>query len=284
MSTPDYTIDQAAAVGRPRFVDYLVRFFKSRRLWRTVLSLAGAFAFLALWDYASGNVWAVYILPSPIDVFNQMKELVQDGTVWNAFWATLRKTLYGWGAAFVIGVPIGLLMGRYRYANAFFQDFVYILANVPLLVYAVISLVIFGVSDTGPAFVVLLLVLPAVAINTAAGVKSADEGLLSMSRSFNRSPVAVTKNVIFPAVTPFLLAAGRVSFADSWKLAALTETFGGSSGIGFELNTSFELYSVVDALAWMFFFVIFVILIERILLLPAERRIFSWRNPGEKLV
>jgi len=51
MSTPDYTINQAAAAERPRFVDHMVRFFKSRRLWRTVLSLAGAFAFLALWDY-----------------------------------------------------------------------------------------------------------------------------------------------------------------------------------------------------------------------------------------
>jgi NitT/TauT family transport system permease protein len=283
MSTPDYTIT-AGEAARMRFMDYLVRFFKSRRLWRTVLSIAGAIGFLALWNYASGNIWATYVLPSPIDVVNKMVDLLKEGVVWTAFSATLKKTLLGWGAAVVIGIPMGLLMGRYRYANAFFQDFVYTLANVPLLVYAVISLVLFGISDIGPAFVVLLLVLPAVAINTAAGVKSADEGLLSMSRSFKRSPAAVTRNVIFPAVTPFLLAAGRVSFADSWKLAALTETFGGSSGIGFELNTSFELYSVVDALAWMFFFVIFVILIERVLLLPAERRIFSWRNPGDKLV
>ena len=210
-----------------------------------------------------------------------MKELIQDGVVWDAFSKTLLKTTMGWGAAVLVGVPIGLLMGRYRYANAFFQDLVYTLANVPLLVYAVVSLIVFGISDFGPAFVVLLLVLPAVAINTAAGVASADEGLLSMSRSFRRSSGAVRLNVITPAVMPFLLAAGRVSFADSWKLAALTETFGGSSGIGFQLNTAFELYSVVDALAWMMFFVVFVIAIERVLLLPAERRIFAWRNPGE---
>jgi len=174
-------------------------------------------------------------------------------------------------------------MGRYRYANAFFHDLVYLLANVPLIVYAVLALVLFGISPIGPAFVVMLLVLPSAAINTAAGVRSADEGLLAMSRAFNRKTAAVRLNVILPAVLPFLLAAGRVSFADSWKLEALSETFGGSgAGIGFELKKSFELFSVVDALAWMMFFVVFIILIERVLLLPGERRIFAWRNPGSE--
>lgn len=278
MSTTDYTLRQQTGAG---FADALLRLLRDRRLKRMAFSLLGAAAAIGLWSYASGNVFATYVLPSPLDVATRMKDLLQGGLVWDAFSQTLIKTMLGWLAAVVVGVPMGLAMGRYRYANAFFQDFVYILANVPLLVYAVISLILFGISSKGPAFVVLLLVLPAVAINTAAGVASADEGLLSMSRSFRRSTRAVRVNVITPAVMPFLLAAGRVSFADSWKLAALTETFGASNGIGFQLHTSFELYSVVDALAWMMFFVLFVILVERALLLPTERRIFAWRNPGE---
>jgi NitT/TauT family transport system permease protein len=171
-------------------------------------------------------------------------------------------------------------MGRFRYARAFFHDLVYLLANVPLVVYAVASLVIFGISDIGPAFVVMLLVLPAVAINVAAGVASADEGLISMSRSFRRSGAEVARYVIVPAVLPFLLAAARVTFADSWKLEALTETFGSSSGVGFQIQKAFTSFSVLDALSWMMFFVIFIIIVERLLLAPSERRIFAWRNPG----
>jgi len=106
----------------------------------------------------------------------------------------------GWGAAVAFGLPIGLLMGRFRYAAAFFHDLVYLLANVPLVVYAVVSLVVFGISDIGPAFVVMLLVLPAVAINVAAGVHSADQGLISMSRSFRRDGSSVARFVIIPAV------------------------------------------------------------------------------------
>jgi NitT/TauT family transport system permease protein len=254
--------------------------FRSRAVARVGLSLLGAASFLGLWAALSEWKFEPVVLPSPFAVVDNMAELVKEGLVGEAFLKSLQKTTMGWGAAVAIGIPVGLLMGRYRYARAFFHDIVYLLANVPLVVYAVVSLVIFGISDIGPAFVVMLLVLPAVSINVAAGVASADQGLLAMSRAFERRTGVVARHVIVPAVLPFLLAAIRVSFADSWKLEALTETFGSSSGVGFQIHKAFTTFSVLDALSWMMFFVIFVIVIERLLLAPAERRIFAWRNPG----
>jgi NitT/TauT family transport system permease protein len=188
--------------------------------------------------------------------------------------------MVGWLLAFVIGIPIGLLMGRYRYARAFFHDFVYIFANVPLLVYAVVALIIFGISPWGPAFVVALEAFTGIALNVAAGVESVDRGLLSMSRSFRRSSRTTMRAIVFPSVVPFLFASGRVSFANSWKLAALAETFGGYLGVGYQLEKAFQTYSVVTLLAWMFFFVIFVVLVERLLITPAEKRVFAWRDPA----
>jgi NitT/TauT family transport system permease protein len=246
---------------------------------RTAWSLLGLGTALAVWSLASAYYFAPIVLPGPWDVASTMWQLLVDGKVWSNFIASLLKTLMGWGAAIVLGVPIGLLMGRYRFARAFFHDFIYLLANVPLIVYGVLSLILFGISDIGPAFVVLLLVLPGVSINVAAGVESAERGLIAMSRAFRRSNRQIVVNVITPAVVPFLLAGGRVSFADSWKLEALTETFGGSSGVGYEINKAFQAFSVVDALAWMMFFVIFVLLIERVVLARLERKVFAWRDP-----
>jgi NitT/TauT family transport system permease protein len=253
---------------------------RGRAVARVALSLLGGASFIGLWAALSAWVFEPFVLPSPRMVVENMIDLLEEGIVIPAFLKSLYKTMMGWGAAVALGVPIGLLMGRFRYARAFFHDLVYLLANVPLVVYAVLSLVVFGISDIGPAFVVMLLVLPAVAINVAAGVASADEGLISMSRSFRRSGAEVTRYVIVPAVLPFLLAAARVTFADSWKLEALTETFGSSSGVGFQIHKAFTAFSVLDALSWMMFFVIFIIVVERVLLAPAERRIFAWRNPG----
>lgn len=251
-----------------------------RRGAATFYSVLGALAFVLVWQLAATFLLEPYVLPSPLAVVRRMWDLIVGGEVWANFWTSLAKTLLGWVMALVIGLPIGLLMGRYRYAKAFFHDLVYVAANVPLIVYAVLSLIVFGISSIGPAFVVMLLVLPAVALNVAAGVESADRGLLAMSRSFRRSGRQVARNVIMPSVIPFLFAGGRVSFADSWKLEALTETFGGTEGVGFQLEKAFQVFSVVNLLAWMMFFVIFVIVIERLVLAPLERRIFAWRDPS----
>jgi NitT/TauT family transport system permease protein len=250
---------------------------------RTAYGLLGLGSAIGIWALLSAFYFAPIVLPGPWEVASRMWELLRDGVVLSNFVASLGKTLLGWAAAVAIGVPMGLLMGRYRFARAFFHDLVYVLANVPLIVYGVLMLVLFGISVYGPAFVVMLMVLPGVSINVAAGVESAERGLLAMSRAFRRSNRQVVSNVIVPAVLPFLLAGGRVSFADSWKLEALTESFGGSSGVGYQVNKAFQVFSVVDALAWMMFFVIFVLLIERVVLARFERAIFAWRDPvGEK--
>lgn len=247
---------------------------------KILYSVLGGLAFLAVWAFFSAFVLEPYVLPSPGSVGAKMWELTTSGEVFTNFATSFMKTVVGWVGALAVGIPIGLLMGRYRYARAFFHDFVYIFANVPLLVYAVVALVIFGISPWGPAFVVTLEAFTGVAINTAAGVESVDRGLLSMSRSFRRSSGQTVRSIVFPSVVPFLFASGRVSFANSWKLAALAETFGGSSGIGFELEKAFQTFSVQTLLAWMFFFVIFVILVERVLITPLEHRVFAWRDPA----
>ncbi|MGH8927093.1 MAG: ABC transporter permease [Acidimicrobiia bacterium] len=268
MSTAEVTtetlLDETPIEGRP--------------LVANLYALVGALGFVGVWSAFAVLVFEPYILPPPWAVLARMWEFTTSGQVVFQFWASLWKTMVGWIMALVIGIPIGLAMGRFRYAKAFFHDLVYLAANVPLIVYGVLSLILFGISSMGPAVVVMLLVLPAIAINVAAGVESVDRGLLAMSRSFRRPSQQVMRNVIVPSVIPFLFAGGRVSFATSWKLEALTETFGGTIGVGFQLQKAFHTFSVVDLLAWMMFFVLFVVVVERVILVRLERRLFAWRS------
>src|SRR5215204_413164 len=151
----------------------------ARARWKaTAYSLLGAATLLAVWQIGSGFTRTEFdLLPAPLDVLKRMGDLtfgnelrgIEPGWVFVNFWETFRKTLLGFAGALVVGVPIGILMGRYRYAKNFFFDFVYLAANVPLIVYAILALLLFGIGDTGPAFVVALLVLPVISLNVAAG-------------------------------------------------------------------------------------------------------------------
>jgi NitT/TauT family transport system permease protein len=259
---------------------------RPRRRRATLYSLLGAAALLVAWALASQYTRTEFeLLPSPLEVGQRMWSFVvgdatrdiEAGTVFVNFWETLRKTLIGFAGALVVAVPIGILMGRYRYAKNFFFDLIYLAANVPLIVYAILSVLVFGLGDTGPAFVVALLVLPDIALNVAAGVEGVDRQLLSMSRAYRRPASAALRNIVMPAFAPFLFAAGRASFASSWKLAALAETFGGATGVGVQIRTAFQTFSVTNMLAWMMFFVLFVLLVERVLLMRLERYVFRYR-------
>jgi NitT/TauT family transport system permease protein len=218
-------------------------------------------------------------------IFGNEAEGIPPGWVFVNFWETFRKTLYGFAGALIIGVPIGILMGRYRYAKNFFFDFVYLAANVPLIVYAILGLLLFGLGDTGPAFVVGLLVLPVITLNVAAGVEGVDRNLLSMSRAFGLPSKSALRHIVVPSLAPFLFAGSRASFAASWKLAALAETFGGTTGVGVQIRKAFQGFSVTDMLAWMMFFVIFVVVVERVLLMRLERWVFRYRlKRGEDIL
>jgi NitT/TauT family transport system permease protein len=248
-----------------------------RSLAAQAYSIAGIAAFLAVWAFASSRM-EPYVLPSPWVVGARMVDLVLHGDVLHNFLMSFWRAVLGWLIAVLAGSLIGYLMGRYHYARAFFHDLIYLAANIPLIVYAIVAIVVFGISGMGPTSVVVLFVLPSIALNVSAGMMSVDQDLVAMSRSFDRSRAAVLKHVLIPTVTPFAFAGGRVSFADSWKLAALVETFGGSSGVGYQISRSYHLFSVRDLLAWMGFFVLFVVLIERLVLANVEHRLFRWRS------
>jgi NitT/TauT family transport system permease protein len=266
----------------------------SARWKATAYSLLGAISFLVVWQLASQYTRTEFdLLPSPLEVTSRMgdyifgneAEGIPPGWVFVNFWETFRKTLYGFAGALILGIPIGILMGRYRYAKSFFFDFVYLAANIPLIVYAILGLLIFGIGDTGPAFVVGLLVLPVITLNVAAGVEGVDQNLLAMSRSFGLPTQSALRHIVVPSLSPFLFAGSRASFAASWKLAALAETFGGTTGVGVQIRKAFQGFSVTDMLAWMMFFVIFVVVIERMVLMRLERWVFRYRlRRGEDML
>jgi NitT/TauT family transport system permease protein len=259
----------------------------ARNRWKARgYSLLGALTLLLVWWLASlYRPTEFELIPPPWTVAERMWGFivgdavrgVSPGWVFVNFWETFVKTLYGFIGAIAAGIPIGILMGRFRYAKAFFFDLIYITANVPLVVYSILALIIFGLGDTGPAVVVAFMVLPSITLNVAAGVESVDRGLLLMSQVYDRSTRQAVQHIVFPTFYPYLFAAVRNSFASSWKLAALTETFAGITGVGVQIRTAFQGFATADMIAWMLYFAVFVVVIERIGLMPLERWVFRYR-------
>jgi NitT/TauT family transport system permease protein len=72
-----------------------------------------------------------------------------------------------------------------------------------------------------------------------------------------------------------------MSFAVAWKVEALTEVFGGTNGVGFQIRNEYQLFNITGVIAWMALFIVFMLLVERLVLRKLENRILAWR-PEER--
>jgi NitT/TauT family transport system permease protein len=248
------------------------------RRWRQAAAVVlGWLAFFGVWAFASQVLFDPNRLPGPLDVADAMANIIRTGDVLTHFSSSLSKIGMGFGLAVLIGVPIGFLMGTTRYWRAFFHDPVIVAGSIPGITYAVLALVIFGIGLEGPILATALISMPYIALNVSAGLEGIDASLMTMSRAFNRRRKDIIRHVLVPSIAPFVFAGVRLSFALAWKVEALTEVFGSSKGIGFMIRRSYQLFSVVDVLAWTGLFVIFMLLLERVVLVRAERHLFRWR-------
>jgi NitT/TauT family transport system permease protein len=249
-----------------------------RRRIRGVAGLVvGVGGLLLVWTLLSEFVFGEFVLPPPLEIGREMWEIVRSGQFTHHFVPTITRLGYGFGLALLIGFPVGYLMGTSRWWRAFFHDMVMVAGSIPGITYAVMALVVFGISELGPILVVGLISMPYVAINVAEGVDSVDSTLVAMSDAFGRQRSSIVRHVVVPTVAPFAFAGVRLSFALAWKVEQLTEVFGSSKGVGFMIRKEFEDFSIPGTLAWVLLFILFMILLERFVLVQLERYLFRWR-------
>jgi NitT/TauT family transport system permease protein len=244
---------------------------------RYLAVVVGWLGFIGLWWLLSAWLGSEARLPSPPRVYQEIVIILQ-GDFWNQFWASIVRVGAGFIAAVLIGTPIGFLMGRSKYWGNFLQSPVVVAGSIPGLTYAVMAFVVFGISFWGPVLAVGLIAMPYVAINVAEGVRGVDRRLIDMSTAYGRNERQVFRHVVVPSVLPFIFAGVRLSFSLAWKVGTLTEVFGSSKGIGFQIRRNYQLFNMPAVIAWVLLFVAFMLLLERLVLVRIERRLFRWRQ------
>jgi NitT/TauT family transport system permease protein len=247
------------------------------RLRLGLARLAGYASFFLLWYLLSHHVFNTITLPSPWSVVEAMREIVAEGELWPNLLYTLRNFLIVFVLSYTLGTAIGIVMGRSRYWDSFFRDFILAGLTTPGLVFVFVGLMLFGISQSGRILPVVIIVTPLVVVNVVEGVQAIPRDLLDMSEAYGVSKARRVRHVLLPATAPFLFTAGRYAIAVGLRGTALVEVFGGSRGLGFQLRREFERFSVAGTLAWTLYLVIIVLLIERVVLRRAEKAFFRWR-------
>lgn len=224
------------------------------------------------------------LIPTPARVVDVMWEALSTGLFFEHLAISLVRILSGFVIALLIGSIVGVLMGAAWFWDEFFQDIVILGLSLPGLVYALLSVVVFGLGLTAPIVAIVAASFPFVAVNIREGVRALEKDLVDMSRSYQVPKSRLIRQVILPSLVPFFFAAVRVGFTIAWKVSVLTEVVGATNGIGYMIGISFDSFSVRGIVGWALLFGAVMLMIEYLILLPAERHFARWRPTVKQVI
>ena len=218
------------------------------------------------------------IVPGPIPVFKAMGQNIMSGQAFYHLYKTLLRVGLGLILTMVLGVGVGTIMGLSHKGELFLDSWVMVGLTVPAIVYSIVCLLWFGLNEVAAIIAIGTAAFPAVSISIWQGIKAMDMQLVNMGQAFHLSKTAIIRKIIFPQLLPHILASMRYALGICWKICTTVELIGMSSGVGFQLNYWFGLFSMAQVFAWTLLFLLVMFAIEYLIFKPLEQRLTRWRT------
>jgi NitT/TauT family transport system permease protein len=244
------------------------------------LRIGSILALLLVW-WLMSLVFPPTLIPKPWETFGEVTTIITTGDFFVEMGNTLRRVLVGFGIAMAVSIPLGILMGTLRSLESFFEPPVILGLTMPGLIWAVLMIMFFGLTETSAYSAVAVTILPMLAISIWQGTKSIDKDLIDMSNAFHASPWSKVVDVILPQLVSHILAAVRYGLGLAWKVVVVVEMFGFSNGVGYQVVRGFNVFSMKVVLAWAITFLVVMIVIEFGIIGWLERTITRWRPRAE---
>jgi nitrate/nitrite transport system permease protein len=194
-----------------------------------------------------GLIWEIVAMksdgiPSPGLTFEAAVKVFSDpfysngpndqGIGWNLL-ASLKRVAFGFGAAAVIGIPMGFMIGRFKFLSSMFNPLISILKPVSPLAWLPIGLLVFKAANPASIWAIFICSIWPMIINTAVGVQRVPQDYMNVAKVLNLSEWKILTKILFPSVLPYMLTGVRLSIGTAWLVIVAAEMLTGGVGIGF---------------------------------------------------
>ena len=192
------------------------------------------------------------------------------GIGWNVL-SSLKRVGIGFGLAALVGIPLGFITGRFRFASGMAAPIIALLKPVSPLAWLPIGLLVFKAANPAAIYVIFVCSLWPMIVNTAVGVRQIPQDYLNVARVLNLSEWKVFTKILFPAVLPYMITGVRLSIGVAWLVIVAAEMLTGGVGIGFWVWDEWNNLKVEHIIVAIFTIGIVGLLLEQMLMLAARR-------------
>ncbi len=203
--------------------------------------------------------------------------LVQTGAIGTNVLASLSALAVGFAISLIVGIGLGVLIGRIPLVEIALGPYVNALLAAPSLAFVPILFIFFGIGDATRVAVVFLYAVFIIIVNTATAVRTCDPQLLEMARAFGASRHLLFLRVILPDALPLMMAGVRLAMGRAVKGMINGEMFIALVGLGAQLRNYGGAFDAASVLAILLLIMIIAVVASWVVQL-VDHRLTWWAS------
>ncbi|TKI07205.1 ABC transporter permease [Martelella alba] len=182
-------------------------------------------------------------VPTPYEVWQQILQVASSNDYLINIYESMKRIMFGFFIALVLGVLMGILIGKYKLIHGLCMPAIEVLRPIPAIAWVPISIMLWPSSESSIVFITFLGAFFPILINTVHGVNTLDGVLIRAAKSLGASEVNLFLYVLLPGVLPSVFTGLEVGMGVAWVSLIAAEMISGQFGVGY---FTWESYSLVN--------------------------------------
>lgn len=200
----------------------------------------GIFSVIAgiiIWHIASLYTSPLF-LPSPVTVWNTTLEMIADGSLFESIAASAWRIAAGWAAGLIIGIPLGIFMGRFAVVRLLMDPYIEFFRFIPPIAFVTLAVIWLGPGEITKIALIFYTTVFIVTLNTIAGVNAVNPLRLQAARSLGATKLTEMTTVILPSTIPYMVTGARIAMGNSFLTVVSAEIVSSQTGLGATIWTA----------------------------------------------
>uniref|UniRef100_UPI00313DB906 ABC transporter permease n=1 Tax=Bacillus sp. OTU2372 TaxID=3043858 RepID=UPI00313DB906 len=203
--------------------------------------------------------------------------LVISGDLYAHFQASILRSLFGFGLAILVAIPLGLIIGWYPLASELLNPVLEVFRNTAALALLPVFILLLGIGETSKVSIVFFACTFPILLNTINAVRNVDPLLIKAAKSMALPSYRLFYKIILPASIPTIFTGIRMAGSSSILVLIAAEMVGAKEGLGFLINYSQQNFQIPQMYAGIITISLLGVAINY-LLISLERKFSSWKT------
>lgn len=213
----------------------------------------------------------------PSQILSSFLVMVESGVLVKAFWQSVQPFFAGYLLAALVGIPVGLVLGRYRIMEAAFGIYVMAGYATPLIALVPLLMVWFGLGFAVKMVIIFMLAFFPVCINTWVGVKAVPKTLVEVGTAFCAPQSRIMRQIVLPATLPYIIAGLRLAIGKAVIAMIIAEFLTAISGLGGIIINAANSFRTAEMFVPIICVMIFAVILDRVVAW-LEHKVAPWQS------